>query len=479
MPQSAAAGRDRRWLALAVLFMGSLMIVLDSTIVNVALPSIRDDLAFSESGLAWVVNAYLLTFGGFLMLGGRMGDLLGPRRMFLAGIVAFTLASAACGLAWDQTSLVVARALQGVGGAVVSAVALSLVMTMFSEPDERAKAMGYFGFIGAGGGAIGVLLGGLITDALNWRWTFLVNLPIGLTVLVLAFMLIPRDARSEQRAPLDIGGAATLTTALLLAVYGVLRAGEIGWSPGIIGYLAAAVVLLAAFVLIESRVAAPLAPLGLFRSRNLVVANTVGVLWAGAMFAWFFISALYLQRVLGYAPLEVGLAYLPGNLIMGAFSLGLSARMVARFGIRYPMAVGLAFASAGLALFARAPVDGNVWTDVVPAMALLGLGGGMAFNPVLLAAMSDARPEDSGLASGVVNTSFMMGGALGLAILATLSASVTQGALSSGAATVEALNTGYHAAFMAGSACAFLAALAGFLFIRESAPGAAPAPVMH
>src|SRR6266545_2101683 len=372
----------KRWLALYVLCLGDLMIVLDSTIVNVALPSIRDDLGFSETSLAWVVNAYLLTYGGFLLLGGRLGDLFGHRRLFVSGIALFTAASLACGLAGSQAFLVGARAVQGLGGAVVAAVALSLIMTMFTEPADRAKAMGVIGFVAAGGGSLGVLLGGILTDTLNWHWIFLVNVP---------------------------------------------------------------------------------------------TANVVGVLWAAAMFAWFFLSALYLQLVLGYSPLHVGLAFLPANLIMGAFSLGLSAKLVMRFGIRPPLATGLLLAALGLALFARAPVDGHFVADVLPSMILLGFGAGLAFNPVLLAAMSDVQPSESGLASGLVNTSFMMGGALGLAALASLAASRTDTLLASGDAHLAALAGGYHAAFIVGAIFAVAAAGLGATLLRAGMPTAAHA----
>ncbi len=555
-----------RWLALVVLCLGDLMIVLDTTIVNVALPSIREDLGFTETSLAWVVNAYLLTFGGFLLLGGRLGDLFGHRRMFLGGVALFTLASAACGLATSQGMLVGARAVQGVGGAVVSAVALSLIMTLFTDVAERAKAMGVFGFVMAGGGSLGVMLGGILTDVLDWHWIFLVNLPIGIAVVVLALRLVPSSRGASADGRLDIVGAVTVTSALMLAVYAIVNGNDAGWTSArtlgllglaallfgaflalearaasplvplrlfrlrnlatanvagvlwaaamfaaffvtalylqlVLGYsplqvglvflpsnvimavfslgLSARLVmrygiraplstglLLAVFLGIEARVPAPLMPLRLFRLRNLSVANVVGVLWAAAMFAWFFLSALYLQLVLGYSPLQVGLAFLPANLIMGAFSLGLSARLVMRFGIRRPLEVGLLLAALGLALFARAPVGGSFVVDLLPSMILLGFGAGMAFNPVLLAAMSDVAPEESGLASGVVNTSFMMGGALGLAVLASLAASRTETLEAAGSDPVAALNGGYHVALLGGALFAVVAAVVAAVFLR-------------
>ena len=455
-----------RWLALVVLCLGDLMIVLDVTIVGVALPSIREDLGFSEESLAWVVNAYLLTFGGFLLLGGRLGDIVGHRRMFLTGISVFTSASVACGLAGSQGLLVAARAVQGVGGAIVSAVALSLIITLFTEPAERAKAMGVFGFVASGGGSIGVLLGGVLTDTLDWHWIFLVNVPVGIAVFALTLLLLPA-ARGRATGRLDVAGAVTVTAASMVAVYAIVNGNEVGWATArTLGLLALAAALLGLFVWIESRAATPLVPLALFRLRNLTISNVVGVLWAAAMFAWFFLAALYLQLVLGYSPLQVGLAFLPGNLIMGALSLGVSARLVMRYGIRAPLVAGLGTAAVGLLLFARAPVDGSFAVDVLPGMILLGVGAGIAFNPVLLAAMSDVAPGEAGLASGVVNTSFMMGGALGLAVLASLAASRTDALLASGDGAVEALNGGYRVAFLVGALFAALAATLGGLLLR-------------
>ncbi|MHB1261223.1 MAG: MFS transporter [Thermoplasmatota archaeon] len=477
MGLTAPPNADRRkWLAFVVLCLGTLMEVLDTTIVNVALPSVQQDLGFSQAGLAWVINAFMLTFGGFLLLGGRMGDLFGARRLFLGGIVVFTLASLACGVAQTPTVLIVARAVQGVGAAIVSAVALALIMSLFREERERTKAMAYFGFIAAGGGAVGVLLGGLMVNSLDWHWVFLVNVPIGIAVFVAGLRLLPRGDLAGTRPRLDVAGAFLVTAALVLAVYAVVGTTEFGWtSPRSLILLGGATVLLASFLLLESKVRDPLMPLALFKMRNVATANVVGVLWAAAMFAWFFLSALYMQRVLGYSPLQVGLGFLPANVIMASFSFGLSERMVRRFGLRWPLAIGLALAGTGLALFARAPVDGGYALDVLPGMVLLGLGAGMAFNPVLLSAMNDVKPSDAGLASGLVNTSFMMGGALGLAILASLAASRSEGLLASGMAEAAALNGGYHAAFVVGAGFAFVAATLGALLLRPTtAPADAP-----
>ena len=470
-----------RWLALYTLCAASLMIVLDATIVNVALPSIRDDLGFNESSLAWVVNAYTLTFGGLLLLGGRLGDLYGPRRLFLFGIGLFTLASLVCGLSTSQGMLITARAVQGIGGAVASAVSLSLMLALFTEPAERAKAMGLFGFVASGGGSIGVVLGGVLTDAINWHWIFLVNLPIGVAVVFLTFRLIPGSEGSAAHGrSLDVGGAITVTGALMVAVYAIVNGNADGWtSSSTLARFALAIALFVTFLVIETRVSSPLMPLGLFRRRNLSTASVAGILWAGAMFAWFFLSALYMQLVLGYSPLKVGLGFLPGNLVMGFLSIAVSAKLVLRYGVRVPLAVGLVAAGLGLLLFARAPVHGGYVMDVLPGMILLGLGAGIAFNPVLFAAMSEVKPEESGLASGIVNTSFMMGGALGLAVLASVAASRTSHLESAGHSTASALTSGYHVAFVVGALFAVAAAAIGATLLRtHMAPVHGSEPVL-
>ena len=463
-PPSASA----RWLALGVVCLGVLMAVLDVTIVNVALPSIRADLGFSEADLVWVVNAYMLTCGGFLLLGGRLGDLYGQRRLFMIGIALFSLASLACGLASAQLPLVIARAVQGIGGAIVEAVALALLMNLFTEPAERAKAMGVYGFVCASGGSIGVLLGGVLTGAYDWHWIFLVNLPIGLAVLGLSLAVLPGTKAVGPRPRLDVGGAMTVTAALLLAVYAIVGGNEVGWTaPRTLLLLLAAALLFAIFVAIEAAVAEPLMPLRFFGLKTLAAANVIGVLWSGAMFAWFFLSALYMQRVLGYTPMQVGLAFLPGNLIMAVCSLGISAWVVNRYGLRRPLVGGLACAALGLALFARAPVDGGFVVDVLPGMMLSGLGAGIAFNPLLLAAMSGVDQRESGLASGIVNTSFMMGGAVGLAVLASLAAAQVGPAGAGGAAGMAAVNRGYQFAFAAGAVFALIAAALGAWLVPE------------
>jgi EmrB/QacA subfamily drug resistance transporter len=462
-----AAENRNRWLALMVLCLGSFMIVLDTTIVNVALPSIRTELHFTESSLAWVVNAYMLFFGGFLLLGGRLGDLYGHRRIFIGGIALFTFASLTAGLSSSQATLVAARAAQGLGGALASAVGLSLIMTLFTDAAERAKAMGVVGFISAGGGSVGVLLGGVLTSALGWHAVFLVNIPIGVAVCALSLRYVSAGRGAASRARLDIAGAITVTAAVMVAVYGIVNGNEAGWtSLRTLSFLGAAVALVAIFVALESRVREPLIPLRMFRLRNLATANVMGTLWAAAMFAWFFLSALYLQLVLRYSPLEVGLAFLPGNVIMAILSVGVSARLVMRFGIQPPLGAGLALAGLGLALLVRAPIDGSYAVDVLPSMILLGLGAGMAFNPMLLAAMGDVRPHESGLASGLVNTAFMLGGALGLAVLASIASAETNASLAAGETIAAALTSGYHIAFAAGAAFAIAAAALGLWVLR-------------
>ncbi len=462
-----------RWLALAILCVGDLMIVVDTTVVNVALPSIRESLGFSQTSLAWVVNAYMVTFGGFLLLAGRLGDLFGQRRLFLSGTAAFTTASLICGISTSQGMLIAARAVQGLSGALVSALAFSLIVLLFTEASERTKAMGVFGFVMAGGGSIGVLAGGVLTDLVGWHWIFLVNLPIGVAVTAAGLRLLPAVEVGGERRPLDTAGAIAITGAMVLAVYAIVNGNSAGWtSAQTIGLLACALMIAGGFIAWESRARSPLIPLRIFRHRNLSAANVVGILWAASMFALFFISALYLQLVLGYSPLKVGLAFLPGNLIMMAFSLGLSAKLVMRYGYRRPLAFGLLTAALALLWLARAPVHGSFTTDVLPSMILIGVGGGLAFNPVLMAAMSDVEPQDSGLASGIANTAFMMGGALGLAVLASAAAARTQHLAAAGQGPLAALTGGYHLAFALGGILAVIAAAVGATFLRDQTSAA-------
>ncbi len=459
---------SKRWIALIILCLGALMIVLDTTIVNVALPSIKNDLGFSETSLVWVINAYMLTFSGFMLLGGRLGDLYGQRRVFLWGLTLFTLASLACGVAQSQIFLITARAIQGLGGAVVNAVALSLIMNLFSDPEGRAKAMGFFGFVAAGGGAIGVLLGGVLTGSFDWHWNFLVNVPIGILVFVLCMYVLPKS--QGQHVRLDLMGAITVTLALMLAVYAIVGGNAAGWlTVHTLGLLGASALMFATFVVVELRVAAPLIPFSVFRIQNVVPASVIGILWSAAMFAWFFLSALYLQIVLGYDPLWVGLSFLPGNIIMAIFSVWLSAKVVMRFGTKKPLAIGMLLIALGLVLFAIAPADGSLLLSVIPPMLLMGFGAGLAFNPVLIAGTGDVPQDESGLVSGVLNTAFMMGGSLGLAILASFAAVRTGQLIDAGTSQMPALLSGYHGAFWIGALFATAAALVAIRFVREPA----------
>lgn len=461
------AYREKRWQALIVVCLATLMIVLDTTIVNVALPSIKMALGFSDASLAWIINAYLLTFGGFLLLGGRLGDLYGQRNLFICGLSLFTLASLACGLASTQWTLIAARGFQGLGGALVTATALSLIIHLFTDPIERAKAISAYSFVCAGGGSIGVLLGGVLTTTYDWHSIFLVNLPLGIIVLCLTCRLLP-PAEKTKRGSLDVAGAITIIAALMLAVYAIMNGNHAGWgSMETLSLLALAASLFMLFLSIEVRVKEPLVPLRLFRLRNLSTANLIGILWATSMFAWFFLCALYLQQVLGYTPLEVGLAFLPANVVMAVCSLSLSSRLIIRYGIKPPLVLGLALAAGGLLLLARAPANGDFLFDVLPGMLLLGFGAGMAFNPVLVAAMNDVDPSESGLASGIVNTSFMMGGALGLAIISSLASYHRDYLIDTGLAPLAALSGGYGVAFFAGALLALVASLIGAMFLHK------------
>jgi EmrB/QacA subfamily drug resistance transporter len=466
-----------RWLALVVLCAGFLMIILDQTIVNVALPSIQSDLGFSQSSLAWVVNAYLIAFGGLLLLAGRLGDLVGRRRMFMIGLTVFTLASLLCGVSQTQGMLVVARFVQGVGGAMTSAVILGMIVTMFPQPAEQAKAIGVYSFVAAGGASIGLLAGGVLTEAINWHWIFFVNLPIGITTAVMATRLIERDDGIGLDRGADVPGAALIVSALMLAVYTIVETENHGWGSArtlILG--AVAVALIVAFVVREARATTPLIPLRIFRSRIVAGANLVQALTVAGMFGMFFLGALYLQRVLGYSSIEVGLAFLPVAVLIGAFSLGLSARLILRFGARATLLPGLVFIAAGLMLFQRAPVDATYVVDILPVMLLLGVGGGLFFAALMTLAMSAATQEDSGLASGLVNTTQQVGGALGLAIIATLSASRTDNLRASGDSVANALTGGYHLAFITGAGLVVAAIALTIGLLRPArAPAEAPA----
>jgi len=447
--QAQPADERSRWIALYVLCVGMLMIVLDATIVNVALPSIQEDLGFSQSSLAWVVNAYLISFGGLLLLSGRLGDLLGRRSVFLVGLAVFTTASLLCGLSQSQGVLIGARFVQGAGGALASAVILGMIVTMFPEPREQAKAIGVYSFVASAGASIGLLLGGVLTQGINWHWIFFVNIPIGLGTAALAWRLVEKDKGIGFRSGADVAGAVLVTSALMLGVYTIVKAADHGWgSLHTLGFGALALALLVGFVVREATAGTPLMPLRIFRFRNVTGANVVQILMVAGLFGMFFLGVLYLQRVLGYDAIETGVAFLPVSLAIGILSLGFSARLNMRFGARATLLPGLFLIVAGLALFARAPVDGEYIVDVLPVMLLLGIGAGLSFPSLMTLAMSGATQSDSGLASGLVNTSLQVGGALGLAVLATFSATRTDNLLADGQSTPEALTGGYHLAFI-------------------------------
>jgi EmrB/QacA subfamily drug resistance transporter len=438
-----------RWIALYVLCVGMLMIVLDITVVNVALPSIKSDLGFSQSSLAWVVNAYLITFGGLLLLAGRLGDLVGRRTIFLAGLAVFVAASLLCGASQSQSMLIGARLLQGIGGAMTSAVILGMIVTMFPEPREQAKAVGVYAFVASAGGAVGLLIGGVLTQAISWHWIFFVNAPIGLATAVLARRLLPQDEGIGFGEGADSLGAVLITASLMLGVYTIVEpAAKDGWGSAVtLGLGAGSLALLAAFIAREATARNPLIPLRIFRSRNVTGANIVQVLTVAGMFGMFFMGSLYLQLVQGYDALQIGLAFLPVTIIMGTLTGRYSEPLIMRFGARRLLFPGLGLVTAGLVLFTRAPVDANYLIDVLPVLVLLGTGIGVCFPALMTIAMSGATRADAGLASGLVNTSAQVGGALGLAVLATLSTSRSDSLIDQGHSGASALTGGYHLAF--------------------------------
>jgi EmrB/QacA subfamily drug resistance transporter len=464
-------GRSR-WIALYVLCTGMLMVVLDATIVNVALPSIQDDLGFSASNLTWVVNGYLMAFGSLLLLAGRLGDLISRRRVFLIGLGVFTAASLLCGLAQSQEVLIGARFLQGIGGAMTSAVILGMIVTMFPEPKERAKAIGVYSFVAAGGGSIGLLLGGVLTEALDWHWIFFVNVPIGIVAGVLAVRVIGRDEGIGFGEGADALGALLITGSLMLLVYTIVKpAADRGWGDvQTLGLGAIAFGLLAAFILRESRARSPLIPLRIFRIRNVSGANAVQALMVAGFFSLFFLGALYMERVLGYSALKIGLAFLPVAVVVGALSLGFAERLQTRFGAKATLLPGLVLALAGLLLFARVPVDADYVVDMLPAMLLLGTGFGLALPMILTLAMSGSTDSDAGLASGLVNTTMQVGGALGLAVLSTLSTSRTENRLAEGASTASALTSGYHLAFAIGAGLVAASIVVAATVLKQAIP---------
>jgi EmrB/QacA subfamily drug resistance transporter len=465
-----------RWIALVVLCTGMLMIVLDMTIVNVALPSIQADLGFSQAGLAWVVNAYLIAFAGLLLLAGRLGDLAGRRNIFLAGLAVFTAASLLCGLAANREMLVGARFLQGMGGAATSAVILGMIVTMFPEPREQAKAIGVFAFVASAGAAVGLLAGGILTQMLNWHWIFFVNLPVGAATAIAAVRVIERDRGAGYRAGADVPGALLITSAMMLGVFTIVDpAAQQGWlAARTLGLGAGSLALLGAFIVRQKTARHPLMPLRIFSSRAVTGANLVQVLGTAGMFGMFFLGSLYLRRILGYDPLQIGLAFLPVAVVMGVLSVRYTDRLVMRFGARKLMFPGLGLIAAGLALFAVTPAAGTYLSYVFPVTLLIGTGAGLCFPALMTLAMSSATPQDAGLASGLVNTTAQVGGALGLAVLATVSASRTNALIAHGRPVAVALTDGYHLAFWIAFGLVVAAIAVAATVLRQGPVAAAP-----
>ncbi|WP_037494763.1 MFS transporter [Solirubrobacter soli] len=415
---------DNRWVTLVLVCLAQFMVILDATIVNIALPTIQEDLHFSEADLQWVVNSYTLLFGGFLLLGGRAADIVGRKKIFIAGTIVFSVASLLNGLATSSEMLIIFRGLQGLGGALVSPAALSIITTTFPEGPERTKALGVWSAIAAGGGAVGLLLGGILTETLSWEWIFFVNVPIGAAAAVLSARLIT-ESKAEKTGSFDIAGAVTVTAGLMVLVYAIVKAEAFGWgSARTLGLAAVGVGLLAIFVLIESRIEGPLVRLSIFKIRSLTVANVTLLLVAGGLFALFFFATLYVQRVLGFKPIKAGFAFLPVAIFIGV-GAGTAQVLVKRLGVRLNTLFGMVLAAIGLFYLSRVPVDGNYWTDLFPGLVLMAFGMGNTFVPITLIATTNVEPEDAGLASGLFNTSQQVGGALGLAVLSTLAADKT------------------------------------------------------
>jgi EmrB/QacA subfamily drug resistance transporter len=460
------ATAKRKWLALALLSVVQFMVVLDIAIVNVALPSIQVDLGFSQENLQWVISAYALFFGGFLLLGGRSADLLGRRRIFLGGLVVFTLSSLFAGLAWSEASLIAARAFQGLGAAIITPAALSILSTTFREGRERNIALGVWGAVGGFGAAAGVLMGGILTDALSWEWIFFVNVPVGVLAVVLAPILLD-ESRDSSVKTFDLPGAALVTAGLSSLVYAITQAGQEGWLAGrTIGFAVASLVLLAGFVGWELRHPEPLMRFGLLRTKTVAGANVAGFIMGTAMFSMFLMLTLYMQQVLGYSAMETGVAYLAvaGTAIIWS---GVAAQLVTRVGVKPVLVSGMTFLTAGLIFFTQVSVGGSYVTDLLPGFLLIGVGIGFSFVPITIAALAGVEPAEAGLASGLINTSQQIGGALGIAALSTIATSRTDEAVSAGTAVPSALVDGFTNAFVAGAIIAGIGIVAALTLIRR------------
>jgi EmrB/QacA subfamily drug resistance transporter len=465
----AQAAERRRWIGLVLLCMAQFVVVLDASIVNVALPTIGDALHFSQENLPWVVNAYVLTFGGFLLLGGRIADLMGRRRVFISGLILFGLASLAGGLATNEGQLIVARAVQGLGAAILSPAALSIVTTTFKDGAERNKALGAWGAVAGSGGAAGVLLGGVLTDGLGWEWVLWVNVPIALIAAFLAPRLLDESRSESETRSFDVAGAFSITASLSILVYALVDASDAGWGSGqTIGLLGVAALLMAAFIGIERASAAPLMPFRIFRLRTLTGANVVGLLVGASLFSMFFFISLYMQQVLGYSAIKAGLSYLPLALTIIA-SAGIASVLVTRIGFKPVLAAGMGFIAVGLLWFSQVSVDGGFLSDVLGPSVLAAMGLGFSFVPVTIAAVSGVEEHEAGLASGLINTSQQVGGALGLAILSTIATSTTNNATAAGAQpTPGALTQGFHDAFLGGAGFAIAGIILTLVLIRRS-----------
>jgi EmrB/QacA subfamily drug resistance transporter len=457
----------RKWYALALLCTVQFMVVLDIAIVNVALPSIQTDLGFSQEDLQWVISAYALLFGGFLLLGGRAADLLGRRRVFLVGIVVFSLASLLSGLAWSDGALIGSRALQGLGAAIISPAALSILTTTFAEGKERNTALGAWGGVGAFGAVAGVLLGGIFTDLLSWEWIFFINVPVG----AVAFALTPRllaESRDATARSYDVPGAALVTSGLVVLVYAITQANSYGWGSGeTIGFFAAGVALLAGFIAWETRADDPLMPLGIFRLRTLAGANVAGFVLGTSLFGMFLMLTLYMQQVLGYSPMRTGVSYLAvaGTAIIWS---GVASQLVTRIGVKPVLVAGQAFMMSGLLYFTQVDVGGSYLGDLLPGFLLIAIGMGFSFVPISIAALAGVKASEAGLASGLFNTSQQIGGALGIAALSALATSTTESAVADGTGRPVALTDGFEAAFIAGAAVAFVGVLVALFVVRGS-----------
>jgi len=464
----------RRWIALLLLCMVQFMVVLDIAIVNVALPSIQTDLGFTQENLQWVISAYSLVFGGFLLLGGRLADLLGRRRVFMVGLVIFTIGSLLCGLSWSEGSLIAARALQGLGAATISPAALSILTTMFREGRERNIALGAWGAVGGVGAAAGVLLGGVLVDLLSWPWIFYVNVPVGVISLIATPILLS-ESRDERESSFDVLGALLVTSGLSILVLGITKGHDWGWSSGkTIGVFAVSAVLLVAFIAQESRAAHPLMPFSIFRLQTLTAANIVMFIMGTALFSMFLMLTLYMQQVLHFSPLKTGVGYLAvaGTAIIWA---NVAAAAVTRVGVKPTLVTGMSVMTVGLVLFTQVSVDGSYWRNLFPGFLVIGFGMPLAFVSLTIAALAGTREHEAGLASGLINTSQQIGGAVGIAILSTIATSTTSDSVASGTPVPEALTHGFQNAFWAGAVITFVGVIVSLLLVRQSDFVAAPA----